>query len=350
MIAERAVAILALIGIVYVTGLHIPLPGIDTQILSAVSRSGGEAALRRMSIFALGVLPLYTALAIGEIGRLIFTGPKISPEEDSRYAFLKTVAVLAIALAITGLQAYGIASGLRSAGIVRQDAAGFEIVIVATFLGATVLLFFFTGLVRIHGLRNGFWALWCIPILLDLPRSFAASVELTRTGAASLLSWLVALGYLGLSIAAIVLATSLWRAAWQESRAETENAVSCEPREILIWPVVLSAMLPGVLLTLIAFGAPGIIQAIEPYLRIIAVMVASLLIPLFVFGYVRLASPQGRLAPRLVAAGGIIAVIQIAIVVAGSIVTTNIPLPIGLGSVAVIGVTVAFLGLRSRPA
>ncbi len=344
-VEQRTVLVLA--GIVYVLGLNILLPGIDASLLPAIMGEGNS--IERLSLFGLGPIPLYSVLVLGELYRLIFSRSSRRKGSGNGLLTVKSVILPLIVLGLAALQGYGIANSLSAAGVVRDGAEGFAIGVVASFLGATALLIHLSDRIRIEGLRNGFWAVWSIPVLLALPKDIALSIEMTRTGTISFVPWAVSIGYIALSIAATAGVASLWRSVWRENDAASIPGAVCEPRDILVWPPVLAALLPGFIMVPVAILAADSIPLIQPYLPLVMIVSGALFIPVFVFGYVRLASSDNGTRSRLVAVGSVIALVQIAIFTAGRLLDMVIFLPVRLDGPTVIIMTVVVLGLVATP-
>lgn len=336
---------LAFVGIIYALGLHIPLPGIDLNVFAGQGYGTDSNAFSRISILALGLTPLYTAMGLAEIARLIaFPWLKRGGERD-RKTVLGAATVAVIALAVAAVQAYAIAGALGAMGLVHQDMSSFTTLTIASFLGATAFTIFLSDRIRIAGLRNGFWPLYAVPILLSLPRGVIASAEMTRVGAVPSTQWLVVAVYLVLSVAAVVMTAFLWKSACRETGTAAEAKV--EPREILIWPPVLAIMVAGYVLTLIALFVPNLVASMQGLpLQIVALAIASILIPLLVFAYVRQLEVKNGPDSRLAATASIIALVQILLLVSGTLVNAFIQLPINPGAIGVIVLTVTALGLR----
>lgn len=345
--SQQTVITFALVGIVYVLGLHIPLPGIDLDAFTGLSYTVDSGMLSRVSILALGLMPLYAALGLAEIARLIgFPWLKRRDTHSGNIAS-GAVVVAAIALVVAGMQAYGISGGLSATHLVADQVTDFTMLTITSCMGATAFTIFLSDRIRIAGLRDGFWPLYSIPILLSLPNNVVASVEVTRTGAVPSMQWLIVAGYLVLSVAAVVVTAVLWRSACHETGAIEEGTV--EPREILIWPPVLAITAAVYVLGLIGIVAPGFIAAAQGLpLQIIALAVASVLIPLIVFAYVRRLEVRDDASIRLIAIATTIALIQILLLVSGALVTAFIPLPVSPGAIGVIVLTVIALGLQDR--
>lgn len=335
----------ALIGIVYALGLHLPLPGIDLGAYAGLSYSADSGMLSRISILALGLAPLYAALGLAEIARLIAFPWLKQQDQKDRNTILGAAIVVVIALAVAAVQAYAVSDGLGATPLIDDNVGNFTMLTIASLVGATAFTIFLSDRIRIAGLRDGFWPLYSIPILLSLPNNVIASVEMTRNGAVPSTQWLIVATYLVLSVAAVVVTAFLWRSACHETGAIAEKAV--EPREILIWPPVLAITIAVYILGFIAVIAPNLIAAAQGLpLQIIVLTMASILIPLIVFAYIRRLEVKNGPNIRLIAIASIIALMQILLVVSGALVSAFIQLPVSPGAIGVIVLTITALGLR----
>ncbi|MGR9239665.1 preprotein translocase subunit SecY [Rhizobium leguminosarum] len=336
----------ALIGIVYALGLHIPLPGIDLEAFASLKYSVDSDMLSRISILALGLTPLFAALGLAEIARLIAFPWLKQKDEQDRNTVLGAAIVIVIALAVAAMQAYAISGGLGATPLVADNMTGFTMLTIASCVGATAFTIFLSDRIRIAGLRDGLWPLYSLPILLSLPNNVIASVEMTTTGAVPSTQWLIVAVYLVLSVAAVVVTAFLWRSACHEAGTIAEETI--EPREILIWPPVLAITAAGYVLAFFAFIAPNVIAAVQGLpLQIIALAMASILIPLIVFAYIRRLEVKNGANIRLIAIASIIAFIQILLLVSGALVSAFIQLPVSPGSIGIIVLTITALGFRN---
>ncbi|MGR9324250.1 preprotein translocase subunit SecY [Rhizobium leguminosarum] len=313
----------ALIGIVYALGLHIPLPGIDLEAFASPKYSVDSDMLSRISILALGLTPLFAALGLAEIARLIAFSWLKQKDEQDRNTVLGAAIVIVIALAVAAMQAYAISGGLGATPLVADNMTGFTMLTIASCVGATAFTIFLSDRIRIAGLRDGLWPLYSLPILLSLPNNVIASVEMTRTGAVPSTQWLIVAVYLVLSVAAVVVTAFLWRSACHEAGTIAEETI--EPREILIWPPVLAITAAGYVLAFFAFIAPNVIAAVQG---------------------LRLEVKNGANI-RLIAIASIIAFIQILLLVSGALVSAFIQLPLSPGSIGIIVLTITALGFRN---
>ena len=199
--------------VIYRLGSHIPIPGVDPAAVAALFEqtrgsiidvfnmfSGG--ALKRLSLFALGVMPYISASIIiqmmtsviphleqlkkeGESGRRKIT-------QYTRYGtvVLATFQGLGIAIAIGGQQAGG-------SPVVLIPGIGFTITTVAALVTGTMFLVWLGEQITERGIGNGISLIIFASIVAGLPSAVAGTLELARTGAFS------PLGVLALFVGAI---------------------------------------------------------------------------------------------------------------------------------------------------
>lgn len=128
-----------LVALVFAIGNHILIPGLDLDALAPQIEAGGPGVLARLSILALGVMPLFTVLILLEFIRLIM--PKAARWQDGKGADGMRITIAALTLLLAALQGIGIATAIAETGLVRAEAQGlFGIVAIACFLGSTALL------------------------------------------------------------------------------------------------------------------------------------------------------------------------------------------------------------------
>lgn len=201
--------------IVYRLGTYIPLPGIDPTILHDIfeSQSGGVlgmfdmfsgGALRRMTIFALNIMPYISASIIMQL--LTAVSPQMEAlkkegeagrKKINQYTRYGTVLLAAV-------QGYGIAVGLEgmqsSAGgsAVMDPGLFFRATTVITLVGGTMFLMWLGEQITQRGVGNGISLIIFSGIVANIPRSLASTFELGRTGA------LPTILILGLMVMAVV--------------------------------------------------------------------------------------------------------------------------------------------------
>lgn len=328
-------------GLVFILAMNIPLPGIDMAAISAQT-SPDRGTLSRLSIFALGLMPLYTALILVELGRLLVRSDDGLPRQPGP---IEKAIVAVIALSLTALQGYGIVGGLRQSGLVNGDTASLPVLIIATYMGVTALAVFLCYRIRIAGFRHAFWALWSIPVLLLLPYNIGAIAQMTRTGALPATTLLGVVAYFIVCVAAVVVMAALWKSVCVKPvGAAGEADFECvEPMEILIWPSVLAGMVVQLALTIMAFIIPGVVENWLESFLIVMPVISAVLIPVLVFAYIRRSRAFIRPGAPLAAVATAIALIQIVLGLADMVRMTLFPYAFGLGSTATLALTLTAL-------
>ena len=189
--------------IVYRMGTYIPLPGIDPQILEDIFRqqqggilgmfdmfSGG--ALGRMTIFALGIMPYISSSIIMQL--MTAVSPKIEAlkkegergrQKINQYTRYGTVFLAAV-------QGYGISIGIEGmtssqGSAVIDPGLFFRATTVITLVGGTIFLMWLGEQITARGVGNGISLIIFSGIVANLPSAVAATLELGRTGALSMI-------------------------------------------------------------------------------------------------------------------------------------------------------------------
>jgi preprotein translocase subunit SecY len=193
--------------IVYRIGTYIPVPGIDPVMLGEVFRkhSGGimdlfnmfsGGALKRMTIFALGVMPYITASIIVQLLSAILPyfealkkegeSGRIRLNQYSRYMTVGFAAVQSYALAV------GLENMMGSHGTaVVISGLFFRISTMITLTGGTIFLMWLGEQITARGIGNGTSLIIYAGIVANLPSAVGQTLELGRTGALS--TWFILL-------------------------------------------------------------------------------------------------------------------------------------------------------------
>jgi preprotein translocase subunit SecY len=193
--------------IVFRIGAHIPVPGIDPVALATLFEqhrgtildmfnmfSGG--ALRRLTVFALGVMPYISASIIMQL--LTVVSPKLEElkkegeagrrkiTQYTRYGtvFLSAFQALGIAIALESQRAGGVP-------IVVDPGFGFRFTAVITLMTGTMFLMWLGEQVTERGIGNGISMIIFAGIIAGLPSALGATVELARTGEMHILTLLL---------------------------------------------------------------------------------------------------------------------------------------------------------------
>src|ERR1700756_1403890 len=193
--------------IVYRLGTFIPLPGIDPVALETLfsQQAGGiigmfdmfsGGALRRMTVFALNIMPYISTSIIMELMSSILPSLEAIKKEGEagRKKINQYTRLLTVGLAAA--QAFGIANGLAAmrapTGAVVPDAGiMFFVTTVVSLTGGTVFLMWLGEQITQRGVGNGSSLIIFSGIVARLPSALVGTLELGRTGALEL--WVILL-------------------------------------------------------------------------------------------------------------------------------------------------------------
>ncbi len=174
---RRLLFIFAMFG-VYVVGLHIPLPGINTNALASLFRNGGilslvdvfsGGALQRFTVFAMGIVPYINASIIMQL--LTFAIPswqELSKEgESGRKRIAQYTRYLTMGLALA--QSIGIVVLLRGSHALSLNFfVDFEVIL--TMMAGTAFLMWLGEQITDKGIGNGISLIIFCGIMVRLPK------------------------------------------------------------------------------------------------------------------------------------------------------------------------------------
>ncbi len=350
---KRAMAA-ALVGLVMLLASNIPLPGLDMMAIAEQTANGG---IGRFSIFAIWIMPLFTALALVEIFRLV-TG---RPRPGQAPGAIEMVAVGLIAMAMTVVQAGGIVGALTAAGLVALDGDMFLWLTTATFLGMTALTVILCYQIRMPGFRNAFWLFWALPLIAGIPTQIGWQFDMISTGAAPASNLLIFGETHVVCVAVVVVIAALWRSACIPQSETTDGKIAV-PLEILIWPVFLATWIAPMAMNAFLFVLSETLSLLSDlfgrefysfwiflaqlnprYFAMGQMALSALFIPFLVFAYIR----HNRLLIRpdapMALIGSAIALVQIALLVVPVLLVWNQPM--SLSGTGMIAITLTMLGL-----
>jgi len=184
--------------VVFRLGAHIPVPGIDPDVLAKLfeQQSGGilgmfnmfsGGALSRFTVFALGIMPYISASIIMQL--LTVVSPQMEQlkkeGESGRRQITKYTRYGTVVLAT--FQALGIAIAMESqAGLVLDPGLMFRLTTVVTLVGGTMFLMWLGEQITERGIGNGISIIIFAGIVAGLPNAIGGTLELARTGAFSI--------------------------------------------------------------------------------------------------------------------------------------------------------------------
>ncbi|NJN39604.1 MAG: preprotein translocase subunit SecY [Gammaproteobacteria bacterium] len=181
--------------VVFRIGAHIPVPGIDPNVLADLFRSqqGGilglfnmfsGGALSRFTIFALGIMPYISASIIMQL--MTAVNPTLEALRKEGQAGQRKITQYTrygtVALAL--FQATGISIALESqAGLVLDPGLMFRLTAVVTLVTGTMFLMWLGEQITERGLGNGISLIIFAGIAAGLPSAIGGLFELVRNGA-----------------------------------------------------------------------------------------------------------------------------------------------------------------------
>src|ERR1700686_2001240 len=191
---KRLMFTLALLA-VYRIGGHFPIPGIDTARFEEFMRqnqgtlfgmfdlfSGGM--FRRLTIFALGIMPYITSSIILQLLTVVVpTLEKLQKEgELGRRKITQWTRYLTVMLAL--VQSFGIAATLAGSnqGFVRNPGFGFTVMTMLTLTTGTAFIMWLGEQITERGIGNGMSLLIFTGIVVNLPNAIVEIVNKVQTG------------------------------------------------------------------------------------------------------------------------------------------------------------------------
>jgi preprotein translocase subunit SecY len=179
---------------VYRLGAFIPTPGINTHQLELLFNSQNGSALglmdlfgggnlRRMTIFALGIMPYITASIIFQLLTVVYEPlARIQKEgEIGRRKITQWTRYMTVILA--ALQSIGIAAILTKQGLVLNPGIGFSLMTVLTLTTGSGFIMWLGEQITDRGIGNGMSLLIFAGIIAGLPHSVAELIAKVQTSA-----------------------------------------------------------------------------------------------------------------------------------------------------------------------
>ncbi len=200
-----------LLLMVYRLGTFIPVPGIDGTALKSFMENQGQGlggmlsmftggAIKRMGIFALGVMPyISSSIIIQLLASMIPQLEQLKKEGDqgrkkiNQYTRYATVALAAF-------QGWAIAASIAKGGLAHDPTLFFKLSCVITLIGGTMFLMWLGEQITARGIGNGVSLIIFTGIVAEIPSAIAKFLSQGRSGA---ISPLVIVGALVMVVAVI---------------------------------------------------------------------------------------------------------------------------------------------------
>ncbi|MGH8552735.1 MAG: preprotein translocase subunit SecY, partial [Methylococcales bacterium] len=199
-LAELRNRLFFLLGALFVfrIGAHIPVPGIDPKALELMFEQQGESildmfnmfsggALKRLSLFALGIMPYISASIILQLMTIVVpTLEQLKKEGESGRRKITQYTRYGTVLLAT-FQAIGVSIALQNqtAGgesVVINPGWSFVAITTITLVGGTIFLMWLGEQVTERGVGNGISMIIFAGIIAGLPSAIGGTLELARTG------------------------------------------------------------------------------------------------------------------------------------------------------------------------
>jgi len=191
---NRVLFTLALLA-VYRIGAHIPTPGINIAELTRLFEQGQGSVLgifdlfsggnlRKLTIFALGIMPYITASIILQLMTVVFPYlEKLQKEgELGRRKITQYTRYLTIVLSV--IQSTTIATALQNTGsLVYHRGPSFVLMTILTLTTGSAFIMWLGEQISERGIGNGMSLIIFVGIVVGLPRAILNLYELAKTGA-----------------------------------------------------------------------------------------------------------------------------------------------------------------------
>ena len=182
---------------IYRLGTYVPLPGIDPESLKTLMQSNEKGllgmfnifsggAVKRMAIFALGIMPYISSsiiiqllTGVSETFKNLKNQGEIGRKKITQYTRYGTVLLATV-------QGYGVSVGLENSGVVISDPGSyFKLMTVINLVAGTIFLMWLGEQITQRGIGNGISLIIFSGIVAEIPRALVTTFELGRTGALS---------------------------------------------------------------------------------------------------------------------------------------------------------------------
>src|SRR6478609_9015779 len=179
---------------VYRIGGHIPIPGINSQMFQQFIEqnrgtllgfvdlfSGGQ--FRRMTVFALGIMPYITASIILQLLTVVYE-PLAKLQKEGELGRKKiTQWTRYITVILSAVQSFGIAIGLEKGGFALDPGWKFRLMTMLTLTTGSAFIMWLGEQITDRGVGNGMSLLIFAGIVVGIPRGIADLADKVHTSA-----------------------------------------------------------------------------------------------------------------------------------------------------------------------
>lgn len=183
--------------LVFRFGSHVPVPGIDAAAMERLFQSGGllgfldlfaGGALKRFSIFAMGIAPYINASIIMQLLTVVIPrlGELAKQGEEGRKVMTQYIRYGTVVLG--ALQAFGMSFWLKNMGVIPNFSFLNSLVIVITLTAGTAFLMWLGEMITGNGIGNGISIIIFAGIVANLPGGVAQTISLIKVGGVNLIA------------------------------------------------------------------------------------------------------------------------------------------------------------------
>jgi len=220
---KRRIAITFLLLAVYRVGCHIPTPGIDSAALASFFQQAGGTllgffdmfaggALKRLSVFALGIMPYISASIILQLLTVVIPYlERLQKEGDiGRRKIIQYTRYGTVILSI--IQGFGIAmwmeaqQGVDGTPVALNPGWSFRLMTVITLAAGTCFLMWLGEQITERGIGNGISLIIFAGIVASMPSAMGNTFRLMKTGE---IGPIIMLGIVAFMIAVIAFIVSM---------------------------------------------------------------------------------------------------------------------------------------------
>lgn len=220
---RRRILFTCVLLIVYRIGAHVPTPGIDAHALALFFQrqqgnlfglmdvfSGG--ALRRLSVFALGIMPYISASIILQLLAVVVPALERLQKEGEQGRKKITQYTRYGTVGLSAIQGLGIAVGLEGmqiggAAVVPHPGWAFRLMTTITLTGGTIFLMWLGEQISERGIGNGISLLIFAGIIVRMPEAIVASWTLITQGEMNPLVFLALVALMVVVVAGVIIMT-----------------------------------------------------------------------------------------------------------------------------------------------
>jgi len=185
---------------VYRLGAHIPTPGINTAVLEEIFKQSAGSVLgifdlfsggnfRRLTIFALGIMPYITSSIILQLMTVVFPylerlqkEGELGRRKITQYTRYLTI-LLSIVQSFTIAQTLQTASGPGGQSMVYHPGFGFVLMTILTLTTGSAFIMWLGEQISERGIGNGMSLIIFVGIVVGLPRAIYDLYEKAKTQA-----------------------------------------------------------------------------------------------------------------------------------------------------------------------